>query len=338
MSAVLSLLLAAWPDASASLTVLPAPPVPARPLRIYVDAGHGAPGNEGNHGCFCQREQDHTAQVAMHLAYVLARLGPFEVKLSRQEATGRRYPARIAEAEGWKADAIVSLHSDARGWATPWGEGEGQVCWRNDTAPGFAVLWSDDAPDEVVAKRASLGRAVGRRLTEAGFLAYSGEDYGSLYRQDPESPSGWIDLRPRKKSVYFLRASTIPTVIVETHHALDPREVQRWEELSTVDAFALAVANALVDALAPQPAAARSSHLLRPPGLPSPSHLSSPRVVLPATATTRSTARGPRAPPRPRAPRASSPPRRARGPRGRSARSAASPRAVPGPPAAPRPR
>lgn len=253
VSALVALLLAAWPEPSAALSVLPPPPARARPLRVYVDAGHGAPGNEGNRGCFGQREQDHTAQVAMHLAYVLARLGGFEVKLSRHEETGRRYPARIAEAEAWKADAIVSLHSDARGWATPWGEVDGQVCWRNDAAPGFAVLWSDDAAEAVVTKRARLGRAVGRRLTEAGFLAYSGDDYGSLYRQDPESPSGWIDLRPRKKSVYFLRASSIPTVIIETHHALDPREVQRWEELATVDAFALAVANALVDATAQAP-------------------------------------------------------------------------------------
>lgn len=253
MSAVLALLLAAWPDASARLVVLPAPERPAKRLRVYVDAGHGSPGNEGARGCFCQREQVHAAQVAMHLASVLARLGPFEVRLSRRDEVGRRYPARIAEAQAWGADAIVSLHADVRGEAWAWGQAEGEVCWRNDDAPGFAVLWSDDGSDEVVAKRERLGRAVGRRLTEAGFRAYSGEDYGSLYRQDPESPSGWIDLRPRKKSVYFLRASAIPTVIVETHHALDPREVQRWEELATVDAFALAVANALVEAAAPAP-------------------------------------------------------------------------------------
>ncbi len=252
MLPAIALLLAAWPEPSAQLTRLALPEAPPKRVRVYVDAGHGAPGNEGNRGCFCQPEMDHTAQVAAHLADALARLGSFEVLLSRRDEKGRRYPARIAQAEAWKADAIVSVHSDVRGWASPWGEVDGRVCWRNDAAPGFAVLWSDDGAPAVVASRERLGRALGRRLTEAGFLAYSGEDYGALYRQDPESPSGWIDLRPRKKSVYFLRAATIPTVIVETHHALDPREVQRWEEPDTREAFALAVAAALLEARAPR--------------------------------------------------------------------------------------
>lgn len=100
--------------------------------------------------------------------------------------------------------------------------------------------------------RARLGRAVGQRLRDAGFHAYEGTDCGGLYRQDEAEPSGWIDTRPMKKRVYFLRGSTIPTVIVETHHALDPEEVARWAETKTVDAFALAIAGAVLDFAAPQ--------------------------------------------------------------------------------------
>jgi N-acetylmuramoyl-L-alanine amidase len=48
--------------------------------------------------------------------------------------------------------------------------------------------------------------------------------------------------------VYFLKASSVPTIIIETHHALDPVEVARWDELKTADAFALAVAQGLLDA------------------------------------------------------------------------------------------
>ena len=88
---------------------------------------------------------------------------------------------------------------------------------------------------------------MGERMREAGFIAYSGFNYGALYRQDQVEPSGWIDERPMKKRVFFLRGSLIPTVIIETHHALDEREVARWDELETVDAFAFAVGAAVLD-------------------------------------------------------------------------------------------
>ena len=96
-------------------------------------------------------------------------------------------------------------------------------------------------------QRERLGRIVGAKLREAGFFAYTGINYASLYRQDEKEPSGWIDKRPVKERVFFLRGSQIPTVIIETHHALDEKEVARWEELATADAFAFAVAAALLD-------------------------------------------------------------------------------------------
>jgi N-acetylmuramoyl-L-alanine amidase len=212
------------------------------------DAGHGAPGNEGNHGCFCQLEMDHTLTVAQHLAFVLSALGGFEVRLTRTGTEQPTYQARIAAAEAWKSDVVVSLHSDARGETTAWAPfQDDRICYQNPNEPGFAVLWSDVADPAVVARRAALGRAVGGRLRAAGFRAYTGENYGGLYKNDTVEQSGWVDIRPPKTSVYVLHASTIPTVIIETHHALDPVEVARWDELKTADAFALAVAQALLD-------------------------------------------------------------------------------------------
>ena len=244
MSLLLSLLLTAWPADDARLTAPALPSQPGRKVRVFVDAGHGAPGNEGNHGCACQLEQDHTLKVAQHLAFVLAATGRFEVALSRLPGEAPPYRPRIAAAEAFKADVIISLHSDARGEATPSFQDAG-VCWLNPNAPGFSVLWNEEGP--AFPRREKLGRAVGVRLREAGFLAYSGVDYASLYRQDEGEPSGWIDQRPMKKRVFFLRGSTIPTVIIETHHALDEREVARWDELATVDAFAFAVGTAVLD-------------------------------------------------------------------------------------------
>jgi N-acetylmuramoyl-L-alanine amidase len=58
------------------------PAAPRPPLRVAIDAGHGAPGNEGNHGAWCQLEKDHTLAVATALALQLPTLGPFEVLVS----------------------------------------------------------------------------------------------------------------------------------------------------------------------------------------------------------------------------------------------------------------
>ncbi|MBL9039212.1 MAG: N-acetylmuramoyl-L-alanine amidase [Archangium sp.] len=223
----------------------------ARPkLRVMIDAGHGAPGNDGNRGALCQLEKDHTAWVSSQLAKALPLLGDFDMRETRTGISRPTYPQRIHQAEVWKADAIVSIHSDARGSLTSWKPFEGQEtqCFRSDAAPGFSVLWNDSGPAPVVAGRVRLGRAVISRLIAAGFTPYSGVDYASLYRPD-DVAGGWIDLRPDGQNVYFLRASPRgPTVIIETHHAADVTEVAEWQKPETVQTFARALAAALLDA------------------------------------------------------------------------------------------
>jgi len=60
----------------------------------------------------------------------------------------------------------------------------------------------------------------------------------------------FVDRRtPLRRRVFLLRAPRMPSIIIETHHALDYRESARWAEPRTHDAFAAAVAAALVDAL-----------------------------------------------------------------------------------------
>jgi DNA repair protein RecN (Recombination protein N) len=65
-----------------ALRALELPPSSSRKVRVFVDAGHGAPDNTGNTGCYGQSEQDHTLAVARHLAFVLSALGRFEVALT----------------------------------------------------------------------------------------------------------------------------------------------------------------------------------------------------------------------------------------------------------------
>lgn len=231
------------------LLAAPAPASPKDRLRVFVDAGHGSKGNDGNHGCFCQLEKDHTLAVAEHLAFVLSALGPFEVSLSRRGDAQPTYVERLEQADAWRADVVVSVHSDSRGEAVEWAPwGDERRCFRRDGAPGFSVLWSEEGADALVATRAKLGRVMGARLRERGLVAYDGADYGALYRQDEVEPSAWIDVRlPVRQRVFFLKASRVPTIIIETHHARDPAEVAQWAELRTVDTFAQAVAQGLLD-------------------------------------------------------------------------------------------
>ena len=55
--------------------------------------------------------------------------------------------------------------------------------------------------------------------------------------------------------IFVLRKPPMPSVIIETHHALDFEEVARWREERTLESFAAAVTQGMVDALATPPSA-----------------------------------------------------------------------------------
>lgn len=241
-----------WPAASAPLTVAQvAFPQGFGRKRIYLDAGHGAPGNGGNSSVTCEPEESYTIRAAQELARRLEATGHFQVKLSRKPGQRPTYPARLEEAERWRAELFVSLHSDARGEALTWMVEPGQWCLRNDTAPGYSVLYADDTSEPLLSQRLALARALARRMGDAGFLPYGGEDYVGLYDSDPEQPGTFVSRHLPGQRIFVLRKPPMPSVIIETHHALDFEEAERWKEQRTLDAFAAAVAQGLVDALAP---------------------------------------------------------------------------------------
>jgi N-acetylmuramoyl-L-alanine amidase len=218
--------------------------------RVFVDPGHGAPNNAGNVSCECRDEQDFTLDVSRNVADVLRRTGHFDVKLSRDGDERVAYQARVDAATAWGADAFLSFHSDIRGQT-----GETQmvapekVCRVNLSAPGFSVLFSEDGDARLVADRRTLARAAARRMREAGFGAYAGTEYGSLYERDQDEAGVFMDRHAYEQRIFVLWRPPMPSVIVETHHALDPREVRLWAEMSTHEAFAAALAAALSDAL-----------------------------------------------------------------------------------------
>ncbi len=244
-----------WPEPVGSVHAL-APTFPADfgRRRVFVDPGHGAPDNPGNSSCICQNEQDFTLSVARSVARWLEGTGHFEVRLSRDNEERVLYAARVAAATSWGAEVFLSIHSDIRGQT---GEsqrvGTDNVCRVNLGAPGFSVLLSEDGTESLVAARKKLARATAQRMREAGFGAYTGAEYGSLYAEDPGEKGVFLDRHAHEQRIFVLWKPTMPSIIVETHHALDPREVHLWSLPSTHSAFASVLGAALIDTLASAP-------------------------------------------------------------------------------------
>jgi N-acetylmuramoyl-L-alanine amidase len=173
-------------------------------------------------------------------------MGPFEVRLSRDGDAQPSYTARKALAEQWPADAVVSLHSDMRGPTVPYIE-PGCASQRNDMRPGFSVLWSSEGDAKLAERRKDLAWAMTGALTEAGFKPYLGEEYTGLYLTETDHPGSFINDETSARRIWFLRKLEVPTIIIETHHALDYEEVARWREMRTRNLFAFAVARGLLD-------------------------------------------------------------------------------------------
>lgn len=236
-----------WPGDAAMLARIPLP-AGLRVPRVVIDPGHGAPDNRGNLSSFCVDEQDAMLDVAEALRDRLEATGRFEIRLSRERGALVDYGDRVADAAAWGADAFVSLHSDVRGHASEWAPAPSRRCPITLEAPGFSVLYSDEGDASLTAARLALGRAVARRMEQAGFLAYGGASYAGLYAGD-EIRGVFVDRHAPEQRIFLLRRTPMPAVLIETHHALDPREAARWTRPETLDAFADAVAAALTDAL-----------------------------------------------------------------------------------------
>jgi len=208
----------------------------------------------GTTSAWCGLEDDFNLDVARDLARDLEATGRFTVRLARVDGQGPRYAERIRDADAWGADALLSIHADARGFIRSWEPTPGVTCPVSEGEAGFSVLVADSGPDALVEGRRTLGRALVQRMREAGFLAYDGVDYGDVYEGDPAAPGLFYDRHLPGQRIAMARGPAMPSALVETHHALHAQESARWLEPATRDAFARAVMAALEDLLGGDPA------------------------------------------------------------------------------------
>lgn len=212
---------------------------------VFVSAGHGTGGNIGNVGCRCQLEQDFTLRASHDLADQLRTTGLFAVTEARTGAKRPSYRSRLRHLKRSRADVMIELHSDYRGGREWFVEGQhdnGEWCYRVEDTPGLAVLVSDEGSEELKQARITLARAVADALWEAGFTYFDGYQYGDQYDGDLV-PGVYLD----RRGLMMLRRPEVPSILIETHNALDPNEVDRWDEPRTKDAFFRAVTKGLVD-------------------------------------------------------------------------------------------
>ncbi|MBN2496859.1 MAG: N-acetylmuramoyl-L-alanine amidase [Deltaproteobacteria bacterium] len=284
----------AWPAEGSKLSPPEAVFTPGFGVHtVFLDAGHGSPGNPGNTSCLGIEEQAYNLAMVEHLAPMLRETGRFALCLSRTATPGPDYRARLAAAEAFGAEVIVSIHSDVRGQGQPCPvpdaakppaarigssgkeakraeaerphgrehsadeadaaqESRSALRMCNPDAPGFAVLCSDEGGEELARTRRELAQAVASSLARTGFLPYDGVDYEDLYALDPQTPGVFIDRHRPGRRILFLREPRIPSIIIETHHAWDPREERRFQDRATRDAFGEALAAGLAAYLAGQ--------------------------------------------------------------------------------------
>jgi N-acetylmuramoyl-L-alanine amidase len=236
---------ARWPD-RVELTLLP-PPVAGPKLRVVIDPGHGARDNTGNRSSYCKDEQDFTLELARDVRTALEDTGRFEVRLTREAGSTVEYRARLSDAESWGARAFVSLHSDVRGHAESWKPTPVLECPRRRGGNGFAVLFSDESSADAELTE-SLASCIASEVTAAGFVPFGGIEYSADY-QARRQAGVFADRHAPGERIFVLRASSVPSVIVETHNALDDREARAWEQPATRRAFGRALARALASSL-----------------------------------------------------------------------------------------
>jgi N-acetylmuramoyl-L-alanine amidase len=236
---------ARWPAAEVALRALPPLGPPERGLRIVIDAGHGEAGNTGNTSVRCESEADFTRRVQDAVVTRLGAAPELEVRAGRPSAALRDYGERIAAFDAWPADAVVSLHSDARAGDGPRIDPT-TGCTSAPGAAGFSVLYSDEGDPARVAPRERLAHAVAEEMVAAGFGPYTIGYADSLYER--VGVGVYVDRHAPGKRIRMLRRPAVPVVIVETHQAWDAEEAERWTEGRTFDAFAAAIRRAVVRA------------------------------------------------------------------------------------------
>ncbi len=207
---------------------------------IFIDPGHGVGANKGAITISCLPEQTITLNLSKKLAEALQKSGKANALLARTKPEGPSYKARIKAAQKAHAALLLSVHIDSRGPVSNKKTAEGKTCPHGQGHRGFAVLYSTEGSKAMNAQRLRWARRIASALKAAGLPAYDGADYKGLYTHGPEAGL-FIDGR----GLMMLRRPSMPSVILEVYHALDPAEYAQWQKPATIERWLEAMVTAL---------------------------------------------------------------------------------------------
>lgn len=163
------------------------------PIKIFIDQGHNPENPNAGAEVNGIREQDINYEVGVRLAALLNADANFEARLSRNTpeeqlgtSTATSLQARVYEANSWGADFFISLHCNSSPVTTASGS--------------EAYVYSADTP----------AYDMGLRILEG--LNYS-----------TGLPNRGVFVRP---TLYVLRASAMPAVLVEMGYLTNPTDLQ----------------------------------------------------------------------------------------------------------------
>ena len=166
-------------------------------IKIYIDQGHNPvnpnAGAEGNG----LREQDIVYRIGQELATLLRADGNYEVRLSRPSAdtqlgtsNASSLAARVRDANNWGADYFISLHNNASDQASATGT---EAFVYGQGSPAFAL--AEDIVEGVSGETGLFNRGVFAR-----------------------------------PSLYVLRRTAMPAVLVELGFITNPRDARLMNE------------------------------------------------------------------------------------------------------------
>lgn len=214
--------------------------------RVLLDPGHGGsnPGARGSAGIF---EKELTLDLAQRVAQRLL-AARVDVRLTRDRDRTLTLRQRVAAANRWPADLMVSIHANAsptriqRGYETyvlsPAGVEVDARALRGDTTTPRAGI---DAETALVLDDVERGAA----QWEAADLA------AGVQRALREIRGGAGDRGVRQDSQHVLLGATMPAVLVEVGFIDHPIEGVELADPAVRDQLADAIAHAITIALTP---------------------------------------------------------------------------------------
>ena len=118
-----------------------------------------------------------------------------------------------------------------------------------DVRGTYWVEVSPDGSDFTVFGMGDMDGDGVQRMASAGFVPFRGDTYGDIYAEDAQVPGVFLDTHKPHQRIKVLRRASMPSVIVETHHAWVADEVALWEQPVVVLAFADALYQGVSDHL-----------------------------------------------------------------------------------------